>query len=244
MNDIVLGRQEEYDAAELDCWSFLDAADVRDGLLINFGNLRRGYPFMMCGHEFALSESAYLCGEFSLNTEICSAIQGELLKAKYGYVAKQIIKMRNVEHVRPDWDEIRLQWMFYVVWQKCRGNEDFARMLCALPEDAVIIEDSTRYSDETCDFWGARNEELWAVRRERAESVRLSHPEMGEDELKALVKLEVNRINRLGIWRGGNNLGKVLKLCQLALLHGNEPPIDYALLRGKDMYLLGERLTF
>ena len=43
---------------------------------------------------------------------------------------------------------------------------------------------------------------------------------------------------------GINCMGKILKMCQLALLDGTEPPIDYDLLRSKQIYLLGKLLTF
>jgi len=39
-------------------------------------------------------------------------------------------------------------------------------------------------------------------------------------------------------------MGKVLKRCQLALLSGTEPDINYDLLREKQIYLFGELLTF
>jgi hypothetical protein len=39
-------------------------------------------------------------------------------------------------------------------------------------------------------------------------------------------------------------MGKILKLCQLALVEGKELDIDYELLKSKNIHLLGELLTF
>ena len=39
-------------------------------------------------------------------------------------------------------------------------------------------------------------------------------------------------------------MGKILKRCQVALLDGTEPTINYDLLREKKIYLFGELLTF
>ena len=41
-----------------------------------------------------------------------------------------------------------------------------------------------------------------------------------------------------------NLMGKILKLCQLALVEGKELDIDYELLKSKNIHLLGELLTF
>ena len=39
-------------------------------------------------------------------------------------------------------------------------------------------------------------------------------------------------------------MGKILKMCQIALRNNVIPPIDYDLLREKKIYLFGELLTF
>ena len=61
-----------------------------------------------------------------------------------------------------------------------------------------------------------------------------------------LEELEKERasIYYVGHFEGQNNMGKVLKLCQIALLNKVTPPIDYDLLREKQIYLFGELLTF
>ena len=61
-----------------------------------------------------------------------------------------------------------------------------------------------------------------------------------------LEKLEKKRagICTVGCFVGQNNMGKILKMCQIALLNKVDPPIDYDLLREKRIYLFGELLTF
>lgn len=54
-----------------------------------------------------------------------------------------------------------------------------------------------------------------------------------------------NEIHCIGTFSGGHNLmGKILKRCQIALLDGGEPSINYDLLRQKKIYLFGKMLTF
>ena len=53
-----------------------------------------------------------------------------------------------------------------------------------------------------------------------------------------------NSINHIGTFEGKNLMGKILKLCQLALVESKELDIDYELLKSKNIYLLGELLTF
>lgn len=162
---IVLGRMETYDASKLNCWAFHKSTDERDGITLSLGNLCGGYPFSLCGHIFSTCESAYLCGEFSLNTPMHAEIQHELQEQKNGFVSKKFIKNKYKEYIREDWEEIRLQWMLYVVWHKCIGNADFRDLLLSLPKDAVIIENSNivrgRVNGNNRDMvWGAKNDEL------------------------------------------------------------------------------------
>ena len=55
---------------------------------------------------------------------------------------------------------------------------------------------------------------------------------------------ERNKIKYIGSYVGTNCMGKILKMCQLALLNDTEPNIDYDLLRSKQIYLFGKLLTF
>ena len=240
---IVLGRTEMYDASKLNCWGFCKATDARDGISLSLGNLCKGYPFCLNGHTFRTSEAAYLCGEFS-NTPRNKSIQYSLIEESNAFLAKKVIKRKNIEYVRKDWEEIRLQWMLYVVWQKCIGSVDFRNLLLSIPDDAVIIEDSTANHGATSSVWGAKNKELRQVRRQKKKELCALYPTMKKKDLHVLISHECNKINGIGCFVGENNMGKVLMLCRIALQNNIVPPIDFELLRAKKIYLFGELVTF
>ena len=242
--NIVLGRTEMYDANKLNCWPFCKAADVRDGITLCLGNLCKGYSFALNGHIFRTSEAAYLCGEFSSNTALNEAIQRDLQAEPNAFLAKKVIKRRNAEHIRQDWEDVRLQWMLYVVWHKCIGNADFRNLLLSIPDDAVIIEDSTANYGATCMIWGAKNKELRKARRARKKELCAAYPTMKKKDLNLLIAEECGKITDVGCFVGENNMGKILMLCKIALRNNIVPPIDYELLREKKIYLFGELLTF
>lgn len=243
-NDIMLGRTEMYDASKLSCWPFCKATDTRDGITLSLGNLCKGYPFALNGHIFLTSEQLYLCGEFSSNTALNEAIQRDLIAEQNAFLAKKVIKRKNLKYVRQDWEEIRLQWMLYVVWQKCIGNADFRNLLLSIPDDAVIIEDSTANYGATCMIWGAKNKELRKARRARKKELCAAYPTMKKKDLNLLIAEECGKITDVGCFVGENNMGKILMLCKIALRNNTVPPIDYELLRVKNIYLFGELLTF
>ena len=104
-----------YDTTKHNCWAFCKSTDIRNGIILSLGNLCGGYPFPFCGHIFRSSECAYLCGEFSLDAPLNKVIQQNLMDEPNAFVQKKVIKKANMEHVRQDWAEIRLQWMLYLV---------------------------------------------------------------------------------------------------------------------------------
>lgn len=242
-NDIMLGRTEMYDASKLSCWPFCRATDVRDGIPLSLGNLCKGYPFALNGHIFLTSEAAYLCGEFS-DSSSKQSIQYSLMEEPNAFLAKKVIKRKNLKYVRQDWEEIRLQWMLYVVWQKCIGNSNFRNLLLSIPNDVVIIEDSTANHGATSSVWGAKNKELRKARRARKKELCAEYPSMKKKDLNVLISEECGKITDVGNFVGENNMGKILKMCQIALRNNVIPPIDYDLLRKKKIYLFGELLTF
>ena len=244
---------DEYDATQYDCWAFKGADDEKDGIVLDFGNQCSGYPFPFHGHTFQTSESAYLCGQFSENTEECKRIQYQLLYERNGYTAKKRVKNANQNLIRSDWEEFMPEWMLYVIWAKCKGNKDFADKLKSIPKDAIIIEDSTTVHEGTSVFWGSKNEELEAAREKVARYVELQYMKKvrqgkikkNQTELNDEIQAARNELHYVGKFKGGHNyMGKILKRCQVALLDGTEPTINYDLLREKRIYLFGELLTF
>ena len=248
---IDLRRFEEYDTSKVKTWSFLHTDDVRNGNSINIGNFSTDHQLDICGEHFFHSESAYIVGLFSQNTEESIKIQRELqyekspMDAKYRVRAKYVI----AEKSRKDWDDFKHQWMLYVVWQKCLTNDKFAELLRLTPKDVIIIENTTnqtngRKEDDSSEYWGAKNRELQNGHDLIEREVELSNPSMAARELKQLKSIERNKLNNIGIWRGINCLGKVLNICKYCLDNNTTPPIDYSLLSSKQIYLFGKLLTF
>lgn len=244
-NIIDLNRIESYDTTKQNCWSFKNSDDIREGIEIPLGNQCSGFPFTLHGYQFFTSESAYLCGQFSHDTAEHIAIQKELLEETNGYMAKKKIKKRNISQIRNDWEDFSIQWMLYVVWNKCITNERFKSILLSIPFDAIIIENSTSIWGKTAEVWGSMNKELEDARDTIEQYIGFQNPYMKQKELDSLMSEERNKINCIGAFTGGCNcMGKILKLCQLALLEGSEPPINYALLNERKIHLFGELLTF
>jgi predicted NAD-dependent protein-ADP-ribosyltransferase YbiA (DUF1768 family) len=204
-----------------------------------------GYPFHVNNCRFGNSESAYIAGMFSHDTEEHQSIQRELQNEDNGYAAKKVIRRKYGNWKRTDWDEFNVQWMLYVVWQKCLTNADFRQLLATdIPADAIIIENSTRQTGATATFWGAANSELEDARNIVAKLVKINNPYANAKELERLIRIESNQINTIGVFKGINCMGKILKLCQLALIANSKPIIDYELLNEKKIHLLGKLLTF
>lgn len=243
-----LGRVENYDATQVHCCSFAKASDIVDGLNIRLTNMAGGYPFSFGGVTWRDSETLYLCGEFSKNTDIHQSIQMEMQRQTSGFAAKRFIKKRNECLVRHDFTEFRIQWMLYVVWLKCKGNVGFANMLLQLPHDAIIIEDTTKQHSDTKEVWGCTNQVLTArkaeVKKNIIKQAKADNPKISKAALKRLVNMEIYKVNGIGTFVGQNNLGKILMICRDCLIHGVEPPIDYALLESKDIHILGKRISF
>lgn len=244
---------DEYDATKYECWSFKTGDDEKDGVLLDFGNQCSGYPFAFHGHTFHTSESAYLCGQFSMNSERCYRIQNQLLYESNGYTAKKKVKNANRQLIRDDWGDFMADWMLYVIWAKCKGNQLFAEKLKSLPRNAILMENSTTIHEGTSIYWGSKNEELEEAREKVArytelqymKKVRQGKIKKNQAELMAEMQNVRNEIHYIGTFKGGHNfMGKILKLCQLALLDETEPPINFQLLREKKIYLFGELLTF
>lgn len=236
-------REEAYDASSLNCYAFRRGTDVRNGIELSLGNMVSGYPFELGGIRFENSECAYIAGMFSLGTPLHLALQQRLVACTNGFLAKKTIRKPHDHDKRADWERFNVQWMLYVVWQKCVGNEAFRKLLLSLPNNAVIIEDSTFQNGRTATVWGCRNAELKA--RLNAYKKELK----AQGKCKAAIKREQDRIrlgewSTIGVFRGQNIMGKILMACCDALRKGTESLIDYSLLENAHINLLGRELTF
>lgn len=236
---LVLGQPEVYDCSTQRIWSFHRVTDIVEGIELRLSNMAGGFPFEAAGRTWASSEQLYLCGEFTAPT-----IQEEITSATSGYAAKRFIKAKYKKEVREDFVNFRLQWMLWCVWQKCKGNADFRKLLTSIPDDVILIEDTTTDNGGSAEVWGGRNPELRAVRRAHAERIKAENPQLGKKELEMKINIETNALRKVGSFVGENNIGKILMICRKCLIEGTEPVIDFALLQSAHIMLFGEKLTF
>ena len=171
-------------------------------------------------------------------------MQHVLLGATSGYAAKRFGKARFLRLVRPDFKSFRLQWMLFVVWQKCKGNADFRRLLTSIPEGAILVENTTTDTGGSAEIWGCKNPALHRARLALENELTERHQDMKHKELELLINLETNKVNSIGQWKGQNNIGKILMICRDCLTHGTEPEIDYHLLNSAEIHILGNKITF
>ena len=54
----------------------------------------------------------------------------------------------------------------------------------------------------------------------------------------------LGEFRKSGVFEGKNFMGKILMLCGEALKNGGVPPIDFELLRSKNIHLMGNKITF
>ena len=103
------------------------------------GNMAGGMPIVINGHKVYASEHLYLCGYWSLNTELHKQAQEYCLSQKSGVYAKRCTKGKYSKDARPDFHGFKYDWMVWVVWQKAQQNKSFQDLLFSTG-DAPIIE--------------------------------------------------------------------------------------------------------
>ena len=243
-NSFILDREEVYDPTVQNVWPFKHVDDIVEGIKLDLCNMTSCYPFEVEVVKWRSSEELYLAGEFSNNTTEHFAIQEELRAAKSPYAAKRFVKGKHRKQVREDFSEFRTQWLLWVVWQKCKGNIDFRRKLLSIPDDVILVEETTTDTGGSGQIWGCVNRELVEVRKSVAQSIREKHADLSKKNLDFLINVETNAIRNVGIFRGQNNLGKILMICRDCIKRGIEPDIDLDLLRSKNIFILGKQLTF
>ena len=236
---IVLDRIERYDASSLNCFAFRRGTDVADGYSLALGNMVSGFPFEIEGVRFHNSECAYIAGMFSDGGEKHNSLQKELVEEANGFMSKKRIRRQNEEIKRGEWEEYNVQWMLYVVWCKVMGNDDFRNKLMALPDDCVIIEDSTFQNGRTADIWGTKNTVLRSLINGYKKQLKAEG--CGKAEIKrACDERRLGEWRREGVFVGKNLMGKILMLCRQAVIEGGNPPIDFDLLRRKKINFCGK----
>lgn len=242
LSDIDFVKWETIDATKSEVKSFKSGQDIVDGEKFNIGNMCPGYPFLLNGEPFYNSEAAYIAGMFCNNTPQHIKIQRDLQQNQDGYAAKKQIRMRNqnIAVAKDKWEKYNVEWMKYVVWQKCKTNPDFAAVLKSVPETALIIENSTGMTGITAQFWGCFNKPLSELRDAKEKKFKMENPKAKKEDLN----VERNKWTNYGVWEGVDCMGKILKACSICLNNGIELPIDYAKLNKAKIHLFGMLLTF
>ncbi|MDE7439275.1 MAG: NADAR family protein, partial [Clostridia bacterium] len=182
--------------------------------------------------------------EFSNETTEHLSIQEALRAAKSPYAAKRFVKGKHRKQVREDFTEFRTQWMLWCVWQKCKGNIDFRRKLLSIPDNVILVEETTTDTGGSGQIWGCSNRELIEARKALAQSITHKHTDLNKKNLTFLINVETNAIRNIGTFEGQNNIGKILMICRDCIKQGIEPEIDLDLLRSKNIFILGKLLTF
>lgn len=241
---IILDHEEVYDPKIQNVWCFKHVDDIVEGIKLDLCNMTSCYHFEVDGVKWRSSEELYLAGEFSNDTTEHRAIQEGLRAAKSPYAAKRFVKGKHRKEVRKDFPEFRTQWMLWCVWQKCKGNLDFRMKLLSIPDDVILVEETTTDTGGSGQIWGCANRELVEARKAKAQSITESHTNLTKKNLAFLINIETNAIRKVGLFRGQNNIGKILMICRDCIKRGTEPEIDLELLRLMRIYILGKRLTF
>lgn len=241
LDDIDLDKWENYDASKVEIMSFRHHYDIVRGMIFNIGNMCSGYPFTVNGFNFCNSEAAYIAGLYSHDIPEHRRIQKLLMANEDGYRAKKEFRNKRYEDIaRKDWDTFYIEWMKYVVWEKCQTNKDFASLLKKIPDTAMIVENSTGMTSPRAQLWGCFNNSLEELRDAKGLIFKTKHPKATDTEINE----ERNRWCNFGIWTGRNVMGKIIKMCSLCLQSGQELPIDYSLLKSKHIYICGIEVEY
>ena len=241
--DLFKAEYDRYDVEKYVCMAFRRGYDRWKDKLIPLGNMNGGYPFELNGFKFPTSENAYICGLFSNNTPEHQAIQKVLLSETNGYLAKKKIRAYNEDKGRSDWESFNVDWMIYVVWMKAKLNKDFQKILLSLPENVMLIEDvSFKHApkdgvDKNL-VWGCCNDD-----KKMFGKLVKKYAKTKTFKSKAAKNNLVNQylwdFCNFGTYYGRNLMGKILTIITDCLRNGTQPPIDYNLLKNKQIYLLG-----
>jgi len=243
ISTISLLQDEDYDCTKINVWSYRKGGDCRDGVSLKFGNMCNGFPFTLGGLNFANSECAYIAGGYASNDPDSIRIQRMISEENNGQICKRRYRLDSeyTRFIREDFYEYNVQYMMLVVWKKATLSKSFGDLLRNIPLDAHVVENTTLHRGSTAEFWGAKNKKLMAAR----EIIEIEHSgryrfKYQRDEAKMIA---ANSINNIGHFVGKNVMGKIIKLCSLSLIYNSVPPIDFDLLRRKELFMRGKLIS-
>jgi len=244
ISTISLHQDEDYDCTDLNVWSYRKGGDCRDGVSLKYGNMCNGFPFPLGGLNFANSECAYIAGAYASNDHDSIRIQRMISEENNGQVCKRLYRLlpEYTRFIREDFYDYNVQYMMLVVWKKTTLNKSFGDLLRKIPIDAHVVENTTLHKGSTAVFWGAKNKELMAAREIVENEIEESDRYRFKYQREQAKMIAANSINDIGHFIGKNVMGKIIKLCSLSLIYNAIPPIDFDLLRRKELYFCGRPL--
>jgi len=244
ISSICLLQDEDYDCTDLNVWSYRKGGDCRDGVSLKYGNMCNGFPFSLGGLNFANSECAYIAGAYASKDPDCIRIQKMISEENNGQKCKRIYRRlpEYTKFIRKDFYDYNVQYMMLVVWKKATLNKSFGYMLRNIPLDAHVVENTTLHNGSTALFWGAKNKELMAARDVIENEIENSDQYRFKYQREQSKMSAANSINDIGHFVGKNVMGKIMKLCSLSLIYNAVPPIDFDVLRRRELYFCGRQL--
>ena len=249
-NDFSFRKIHEYDTQKQECWSFNSKTDVRDGISLRLGNMANGYGVEILGIQFPNSEIPYQLAIFKKDA---IKIQEEIVDTNNGWLynglkmKRKFIYNREYAQYRRDTEfeggkELWcFEWMKWLIWEKVKQNKDFADILLAIPQNAIIIEQAQKKQKDKPSMWGAWNDKLL---RERKIVIRAAQIENGLGKTSKVVKDEIYKVNNVGKWQGENAMGEILTMAKLALNQGINLPVDADMLNDAKINWFGKVLQF
>ncbi len=239
-------QRECWRMQEHNLWPFRQNGDVRNGLLLNFGNMVSGYPFtIFAGTEFEKifqnSEAAYIAGVYNNGSKLHLEAQEQCLTSTNGYLLKGILRKqenRFTESIDKSlWERINVEWMKICQMYKVMTNEDYRNMLLRLPswanglQGALIVEDSTgvgtdriRYDEtgnevtHTSMFWGMKSVDRRKM--QKARNLEIGIKWLGKKKDLSIVQMQerytLDDQHNFEFW-GCNCQGKIVTLAKYCL---------------------------
>jgi len=244
ISSICLLQDEDYDCTDLNVWSYRKGGDCRDGVSLKYGNMCNGFSFPLGGLNFANSECAYIAGAYASNDPDSIRIQKMISGENNGQICKRLYRLlpEYTKFIRKDFYDYNVQYMMLVVWKKATLNKSFGDLLRNIPINAHVVENTTLHRGSTAGFWGAKNKELMAAREVVENEIEKSGQYRYKYQREEAKMFAANSINDIGHFVGRNVMGKIIKLCSLSLIYNTIPPIDFDLLRRKELYFYGRPL--
>lgn len=254
-DDFCFRTIHKYDTSKVECWSFNNKDDVRDGINLKLGNMSNGFGISLLGIDFPNTEVPYQLAIFN-NEKDSIKKQEEIVDPQNGWISrglqmkrkfingkeyKKYLRDTEFENGKELWC---FEWMKWITWEKVRQNEEFKKILLSIPKNAIIIEQAQhRPTKDNPSMWGAWNGDIKKERKILTAFYMIEHGlSKGKDEVPP--QSVPYQVNNVGTWIGENSEGQILTMAKLALNEGINLPIDADMLNEAKINWFGKILQF